>query len=392
VAFDVLAGNSTAADLVTGDKMALIYRFKDAQSRLATPGQTIDMSVDLKTDGLEILVNPARTTTIASSKQAVTVALTSEPLGTVRVATAEEGKKFSGENPAGGTGAYVSDSEAILGYFELTDQTGATTSAKTSNGYEDWKIGYYTDTKVNTDTTLLTIADGQFAASKTAPGDVLLFGTGTAQTLGSESADSTTLTDTDASWKLSDDLLKKIAADTASANADVNIRLKLDGNTEVNMPENSPTIGLHIDYNEDWVADYDVDPLVILRKFRSDGASCILYNIPNSVSAPDTVTVRITNPTNSEGLLKAQMWGQDGSELIPAGTMLNDGNNIKPYETVVVPVTALEDLAGGAWDARGVLKVTSTVPKLEMFGMLRDKATGIVTNLSAGATGSGCTF
>jgi hypothetical protein len=403
---ETASGKSTAAFaidaktgvLTTDDKIALIFQWKDANRKLATAGESIEMSVTLETDGLQIPVNPPRSVPIATSKQCITAAIKSESLGTVKISVSDDSKKFSGENPPGGVGAFISDSQALLGYVEISDQRSVTTAserARTSNGVEECNIGQFTDTKVNTDTTLLQITDGQFAASHTPPsGDVFLIGvkSGGGAALGTTSADATLATDTEATWKLNDTTLDNIATDTNDSTAAVNIQFKVDGNTEINLPENDPVASFTIDFVQDYMADITLDPPVTLRKFRPDGATCILYNIPNSVSAPDTVTVRITNPTSSEGLLKAQMWGQDGSELIPSGTLLNDGNNIKAYETVVVPATALEDLAGGAWNARGVLKVTSTVPKLEMFGMLRDKATGIVTNLSAGATGSGCTF
>ena len=362
------------SDASTADTLTLAYQI-DNTSVLATPGQEIKMAVTLETpEG--VLVHPARTVSIATSKEGTKFELLSEPLGKVNISVADGETLFSGEG-----GAFISSDEVILGYITITN-TGA--DVYTSNGTTPWEIGGGSDdASVNETTTTLTINGGQFAASQESPGKVYI----------QEGTVSATITEEDgnftAEWTLSDGDLAAIAL----KNGQVDIRMKVDGINQINSIENAPEMTLAVDYKLSNYKDATAGP-VTLRKYVRDGTVCRLYNLPGA-SAGDVTNVRIYNDSNTAAEIKVMMWDQDGNVIIPSdgsssAVCLKDCDPIPPQAVWHLSAADLETLAGGPWLKRGVLEINTTLPKIEAYALLRDKITGIISNMSAGASGEGC--
>lgn len=396
--FDIPLGGDLSGDggatLATTTKFQLAYQLSKTAG-LATPGGKVDMSVTLLTYPLNVKVGPARTVTVAQSQQGTKIKLTQEELGDVNISVSEGETQFVGENPGGGEGAFVANDEVILGYITVEDTTNnATSPVMSSDGLTDWEIGQAADAKVKTDTSLFTIEDGQFSASASAPGQVSIQGTLTASTAAEVTSDEGGEKWT-ATWKLTDSLLSQIATDTDNGDS-VSIRIIADGNTKINVTENDPTANLSIDYDVDEIADVS-GITATFRSFSRDGTVCSLFNLPGD-GAPDKTNIRITNDSSTAGQITVAMWGEDGTELIPAGTVLKNmdpttglelSDTIQSQESWHINDVELKAL-GTAWTGRAHATFTSTLPKLGVFAWLRHQATGINSNLSSGASGSGC--
>ena len=364
--------------LVSGNRIFLAYQIKNT-GVLATRGKEIRMNVALETL-IGKLISPARSVTIAGSKQGTSFKILSEePVGKkVHISVEDEKKRFIEES-----GAFVDKlDEVILGYLIVNDaEDGDNVFA--SNGLTKWKIGETSDAQVLSATSL-TIEGGQFAASTELPGRVYI------QEAGVVGA---TITEQDEQWtarlNLTDTMLQALARET-KINGKVAIRMKVDGITEINLVDEPPTATLVIDYENTSNIDVRIDS-VALQRFSLDGTVCLLPNIPGA-NAGDIPNIRITNDSNRKGDVYATMTDQEGNVIIPS-----DGST-SPVLVCTLPLHAtchlnlmkLEEFAGGPWSQRGVLEMTSSLPKIEVFVLLRDKVTGIVSNMSLGTQGQNC--
>jgi len=391
VTYTIIANTN---NLTNGEGIALAYRLKNTGA-LATPGEQIEMTVKLETYPLAIKVAPSRTISVAQSKAALgDLKILPEEGGSVKISVSSGQTEFVGENPAGGTGAYVSTDEVILGYIEINQVT----NVKARDGVTDWTIGTGEGLVVEGSTTTLSITEGQFAASASGSGQVYFMGDNSGATPSTGSIVANEVIDVDgtwtATWELSNATLQNIATDTAATpQRKIMIRMKVDGTNEINVTENPPVATLNIDFDEDFMEDI-TDIAADLRRFRLDGTVCTLYNIPGG-NAPDVINIRITNDTNASGTVTIGMWGEDGTELIASGTpLLSDGATgddvLQAYASWHISAADLESLAGGPWTRRAIVTLSSTLSKLEAFALLRHKTTGINSNLSGGASGNAC--
>jgi hypothetical protein len=368
VVYNVNAGStSSSLSLMSGDQLMFAYQIKDAASLGGDNGK-VELSAELKTPFTNILVNPARKVVAALSEQAIEAQLTPEVEGTINISVADESKLFTGD----GGGAYQNTTTARIGYINIDNKS----DVMASDGTTSFTIGG-SSSDAQTEGSKLEITGGQFAASINSPGKVELEGTGIQATISEDGGTAT--------FELEDADIKSIIDKTDK----VGIHIVVDSATAINTVENPPQASLLIDFKEDNAADLTIEP-IDLRQIKKDGTVCVLYNIPNS-AAQDIVNIRLTNDSSIDGNVTAKMYGLDGAVVGPAeGIILNNGNPLGAGKTIRITAGELE-AAGFSWSGRAIMELTSTLPKLEVLLLLRNSAPGSpLTNLSFGASGSGC--
>lgn len=376
------AGNPITATTAshTTDAIVLMYNITSANA-LATSGSKIQMTATMRTPDPGYDVNPSSTITIAESKQGVKVELapdTGTEADDDRITVASGGLEFAFTEAT---------NEAKIGNLKVSNTcasdnctAGATISqtfAHTTNGYTAWQVGTTGDAAVDSTKSTFTITGGQFAASVTAPGKVEL--TDGSTTISTQATDAET-----AVFKLTG--ANFVSLTGFSTGADINIIA--DNKNPVNLVENAPIGQLAIAYSNTKFQTITY-PSVELKKIKQDGTRCTIYNVPAPGSA-DIVAIRITNDSGVDDIVNATLYSGDGTEIFPA-TPLNNGDAIEAGATLAV---FGEDLAKlGTWTGRGVLVLTTELPSMEVLGLLReaDNNAAPLTNLSTGATGSGCT-
>ncbi len=362
---------TTYATIANNTRVILVYQLNSA-TVLADPGQDIKMQVSLVTDVDGILVNPAREVVIASSAQAVTADMKAMDPGIVRISVDSGSTAFTGTSP----GPYVSATAVKIGYLDIDTES----DVKTDDGETDFALG---GTGAEASASTLDIEEGQFAAS-------LADTNGRVFINASSTLDAANVTETTAHWDLTNTNLGTIAA---MGDGLTTIRFVADGTAVINTGnENPPTATLVIDFDSTTTEDITVTSE--LSEIKQDGTICTLYNVPPS-TAQDTLNVRITNESTTSDDLICTLVGMDGTMLLDGVNCFQDELGasipIKTMETLRLTSTTLEAL-GATWGGRAVLTIKSSLPKLEVFGMLRNKIPGSpLTNLSVGSHGSSCT-
>ena len=381
ITFALDASGAINDSLTTGDKITLTYNITNAQA-LKEAGQKVNMSLEGKTTQLVQVFRP-ETVAVATATQGVkaTIAPVQTAQGMAKIAVAKGETEFSGSVSTSPAGVYQNKQLVKLGTLYLANDTKAVGKDCTTV----WKVGDTGAQAGSSKKTTFSITNGQFSASATTPGQVYL------ETGGVATVDNTGVT---ATWTLSDDSLKNMAAATT-----IGIFMQLDGKTAVNTPEDAPLATLTIDYDTDGYQTITY-PSVELPKIKRDGTVCTVYNVP-ATGAADTLSIRVTNISNTEGMVTGALYGTDGTELIAKGTDLLQNmtsNTIKKGQTVRLSSEDLVALAGGtAWTGRAVLRMTSNLTNMEVLALLRQNlADGTtdpnapLTNLSQDASGSTC--
>ncbi|OQY47856.1 MAG: hypothetical protein DRR08_26690 [Candidatus Parabeggiatoa sp. nov. 2] len=362
--------------LGTDDQLMLAYQITEANEALATGG-FVKLTAELKTPS-DLPVNPPREVTIATSKQAVTAELTIEDTGTVKISVSDNSKKFTGNgNP------FVSETTARIGYLKITNHSGGSGNPNImgSDGETLFKVGETGDGALNvtgesTGSTLV-ISGGQFAASKTAPGQVFLNAT-TAKVVANPVEDEA------ATFKLTDADFPNLSTDTNIA-----IQMTADGSTAINTVENQPEATLKLDFKEAYVKDIEVGP-VKLRQIGKDGTVCVVYIVPASSVAIEKINIRITNDSQEAGTLEGKLYNTETGDLIGSGFLNGTDDPLGAGKTVVYQATHLEDKIG-TWEGRAMLEIISTLPSLEVLPLMRNQRDrSLLTNIGKGATGSSC--
>lgn len=372
VKFEV--NESTTTNLHSGDLILLVYQLQDT-SILAESGGKVEMSVKLtdEFDGPPIALGD--TVTVAQSKRAITaeeLRSNDGEAGKVTIAVDDASKSFTGEGDAH-TG---SSDAARIGYLNIENEV----DVYQSDGINQFILGDGGD--ANTESSTLTITSGQFAASMATPGKVILYQGGsevaTAEVSDEENAtftwDNTTI----------DDIL-----------GESEIRIVVDGSTEINTTENPPEANLTIHFEpEDGTAgantpemnDIVVGP-VELRQIKKDGLVCMVYNVP-ATGASDNFNLRITNNSSVSGTVEFKMYDSNGVEIASSAAPVK--LEIEAGKTLYRNAAGLiED--GFSWSGRAIMEIISTLPNLEVLAMLRSITPGSpLTNVSVGATGSSC--
>jgi hypothetical protein len=359
------------------DSFELIYDIQSA-SALATPGQKINMKVTMMTPQPSYPVSPAKDLDIVESKNALTVKLVAETdIDSLddRISVASGNVEFSN------TAAL---NEATIGYLTITNNSAAN-GIKDVNGTTDFKPGATSNVTIDEAKTTFTITDGQFKASMESPGAVVLVsksGTGTID-ITEQATDESTVT-----FALTGSELEKLQKVDDQPFA---IKIITDTKTDINVNENPPVAELHIGYDSTKHPNYAATtyPAVELRKIKQDGTRCVVYNVPAPGSA-DIVAVRVTNDSGIDGIVNATLYDGSGTEIF-AAQPLNGGNAIVKGATLAVFNTDLAAL--GSWSGRAVLVLTTSLPSIEVLGLLREAGNNAapLTNLSTGAMGDGCT-
>jgi hypothetical protein len=379
--FEIKA-SETDKSLSDQDQLMLLYQIKDAE--VLAEGNSIEMTIHLQERYNGALVNPERKVQIATAEPALsTVDLRGEDGGTIYISVADDSKLFTTKDDAGSDGgAYVGAQTAKIGLLKIKE----TTDVVSSDGITSFKLGG-TPTELATEGSKLEITGGQFAASLKTPGKVELVNLSNNSVV----ATATVSDENTATFELTDAILDDIASDV---DQEIGIYLTVDTETTINTVENPPQASLLIDFVEDNLLDIQKDA-VELRQIKKDGTVCVIYNVPHK-DARDTGNIRITNDSSIDGTILAKMYALDGTAIGPAeGIVLNNGENLGAGKTFYIDSAGLSD-AGFAWDrvakgGRAIMELTSTLPKLEVLLLLRNMAPGSpLTNLSVGASGSGC--
>jgi hypothetical protein len=383
----------------------LQYRLANAQA-LAVAGQKITMTAAMQTAQPSFPVSPSRTVTVAESKDAVSVALLADLDLDDRIAVSSDNKEFTNAEAANtavigsllikDAGRTNNATAASLCDYTSASVTVAPTLAASNTDDERATVVKDASAKncfnvmaVDDTKTTFTITDGQFKASVTSPGKVIL----KSSDLSGSTEISTNATDeTTAIFKLTGANMKDLTTPTLQGSSKgFGVKIVADGKTDINSIENPPVGELHIEYNQTTYKDYLVSsyPAVELKKIKLDGTRCVVYNVPAPGSA-DIVAVRITNDSGVSGIVNATLYDGSGAEIF-AAQPLNGGDAIAAGATLAVFNTDLAAL--GSWSGRGVLALTTTLPSLEVLGLLREAGNNAapLTNLSTGAMGDGCT-
>jgi hypothetical protein len=356
-------------NLTTGDQLMLAYRIKGVNDVLGTAGNLVALTAKLTTRN-DLPLNPERTVTIATSKTAVSAALTTEDTGEIKISVSDESKKFTGSG-----NAFVSTTTAQIGFLKITNTAGI----KESDGETEFKVGEGTDGKLNdavdTGGSKLIISNGQFAASKAAPGEVFI--NAAAKVSADEVVDDT------ATFKLDDTDFPNL-----STGSDIPIRFTANGSTPINTLENAPSATLVLDFKNEYVKDLELEA-VDLRQIEKNGTVCVVYVVPSASITREKINIRITNDTNENGTLLGTLYNEAGEKL-GEGFLNAIGDELGAGKTVTYQATHLAEKITD-WEGRAMLEITSTLPSLEVMALLRNQNDrSLLTNLSLGATGVSC--
>jgi hypothetical protein len=371
----------------TTDHLLLRFKLKGLTA-LATPGGKVDMTVSIfDTSGTIQIDNQtsahAPTATVVQSARGAAINLEAST-GIAQVDVTTGSLKFTGDI-AGNI------MKAKLGTLEID-------SPKTAIKADGSKWTFGADDPKPSSATL-TIVDGNFSASMSGSGRVFIdldsndtFDTGS-DLIASVDADGSTAT-----WNLSVDNLDAIRKETGG----VPIVIEADGSTEINEAKEAPLATLSLDYGagtKDTVSSK-------LRQIKRNGTVCTLYNVPNP-NATDTGNIRVTNTSGQATKIRGTLRSLDGTEIfinkvlvetvIPNQTVRLTQDDLDKIEKNPAWLTAWQaDTArnptGGenGWPGRAVLAVSGEVSDMEVFGLVRNKLGGPLTNMSVGGTGNAC--
>lgn len=387
--FTLNAGSTTPSNLnlATNDQVMLLYKLSNAGA-LAAAGQKVNMQVELRTGGVvDVLVNPQRTVTVATSVKGMAVTLSSLEAGKLAISVSSGSTQFSGElSPNSSTPyGFISNTVARIGSLGVKDGQN---SAKMEDGTSDFKL----QTKVLADNSKLKVTGGQFQASKTSPGKVFINATTAGGSQSNISADFVTQDaagDWSALWNLDSSEMSSIANAAPSAY----ISIQTDGIAEVNTVENVPHGVFTLDFNTGAYKDITVEG--DLRKISKDGTVCTVYQIPPPAPGKigtDLMSIRITNDSAIAAKITGTLYGMDGALLGTANTALSD-KELPAGATLRIESDKIGELFGGVtWDGRAILKITSILPEMEVMALIRQRGIPFapLSNLSTGAKGTSC--
>lgn len=384
------------------DKLYVVYKLNKAADRLKEDNGQVKMTVKLGTATNEDIMGKEEIV-IATGTDPLTVTLEETFNTNIKIATAEGSKGFISTATTTPLELFNSD-EVIFGYLTVKQDNGAVAD----DGYTPWALGdaisantIFKAAHSATDgvNTMLTIKEGgQFAASlKGSKGSVNL-----RDDQGNLIAEAKSVTENEAIWELTDENLNAIATGNR-----MSISVKVDGETMVNVPEEDfPKAQLTLSYAatnsmKDIKYPPGDDEGVLLTKYRLDGTVCWVYNVAFP-AATDEINIRITNDSTVEGCVKGSLFGTDGTEI---GTGAVELGCVQGGATLYIGSAKIAELFNLPSDkqGRGVMLVTSTLPRMEMLSMLRAKSPvcygaacsppnnyNPLTNISVGAHGVAC--
>jgi hypothetical protein len=398
---------SASCTIGDGANICLLYKLTST-SGLKEAGKNVQISATLKKGVATI--GSAAPITVAESKQGGTFSLVPETDGKVFIATSTENKEFTStdgltadDNPADDETAYRAANEVTMGYvkFEsqaVVDRTGSTAFALGATGDEG----------------TLVIANGQFSASPAgaSAGKVYL----------KNGAASATVENANDEWtatlKLDNTQLNLLTTGTSPIYTP--ILLRVDGQSPINdtVGGNDPIGTLTVTMGTAKTPISDQPITSSLRRIPFDGKVCTAYNIPSPVGAADMLTIRITNDSDRTGTILGTLYDQDGNAIgtavdlltghkdythdsvngVARSTVVTDPSILQQRETIILTSKNIAEAFGidpkvGWPGKRYVLKILSTIPRIEVFNLLRNTESVSLqplSNVSTSAKGVEC--
>jgi hypothetical protein len=391
-------GEFASCSIGDGAQLCLVYKILGSTATaLKDPGKTI--SIDAKITAGGLVVAQAAPIVVAESKQGATFSLIPESDGETYISVSSGNKEFITADPAGLITAddgntFLTASEVKIGYI-----TFASGGAVGMDGSGTFSLG--TDT---TDTATLKITNGQFSAS---PGGS---SSGRAYLNGVSNAIATVdLITSTATWSLTNTQLANIIANTP-----ISIIVRVDGISEIKDTEGGTDPVGELTVSMAGAPISDTPPTSALRRIPYDGKVCTAYNIPSPTGAADILTLRITNDSDQAGTILGTLYNEAGEAVgealdLLAGHIdytktppvdrttlgLGDPLQLQPRETVILTSQNIATVFGQTeWPGeRWVLKILSTIPRIEVFNLLRNvENVGLqpLSNISTSADGVEC--
>lgn len=370
----------------SGSKCSFYFQIDDATA-LASQGGEIKLKVSLpKTlapagTGIQ-QADSSDETTLVNSATGASFAFETDTEGSntfPMVDVNNSGLTFTGGDLS------TQPTKAILGTIKLNSLS----TLKTKDLSTAWTFG----SEPTPASGSITISNGNFAASKASPGQVFLdFSTSGNNQYTFDNSDTaikdvtpSSITDSEATWNLTGEQIKYFGS-SSNPNKSADIVIVADGTNAINTFTEEPTVTLFIKYSTT-----DSTLSGALRRIKSNGTVCTLYNIPNP-SAIDTLSVKITNNSKKTANIYGTLVGKDGTELFRNKPL--DPATIEPNQTVRIDAAGLKT-AGELtddWAGRAVLTIIGDVTNNQMSvsGLVRNSQGGPLMNMSVGATGNGC--
>jgi hypothetical protein len=383
VTFLVQPDNTSS--LSKGDELLFRFQLSDLEA-LKSPGEEIKLTVGIyNLGGQSLLDGAAVTETVAKSMKGCDIDLDTDSSSTVEIDVETGSINF--------IGSPKTPTSVALATLSIGSASGAIKADAT-----DWAC-MTDDQKPNSAT--LTVVDGNFGASLTDPGKVFLDldddGIFDEDATPADIA-ATSLEADIATWELSSDQL----VDIAGSASDAKIMIIADGTTEINDFSDPPQATFVIDYGSGNTDPYSKK----LRHIKRNGTVCTLYNVPNP-NATDEGNIRVTNTSGKEGKLLGTLRALDGTNIFTNKVLLETIGVNETVRLTPAELDAIEKDGGwlidweadtarnptgseSGWPGRAVLTISSNLSSMEVFGLVRNKAGGPLTNMSVGGSGNGC--
>jgi hypothetical protein len=200
---------------------------------------------------------------------------------------------------------------------------------------------------------------------------------------------------TTAVWNLTADQLTDFYS--AGGTTKVDIVLQVDGTNPIEEQSDAPKATFTITYPGGDPQSFNRDFIHIKR----NGTVCTIYNVPSN-TAIDKANIRITNTSASEITISASLRDSTGMYVFQEQELPNTplASNATLYisgDDLWCNMTYTSDweTANGTdcstfRNQRGTLTINSDAKSMEIYGLVRNRAGGLFTNMSVGATGNGC--
>jgi hypothetical protein len=185
-----------------------------------------------------------------------------------------------------------------------------------------------------------------------------------------------------------------------TSTAKVDIVLEADGTNIIEEQSQAAQATLLINYGGGKQDVFNRNLIHIKR----NGVVCSIYNVPGP-NAMDSGNIRITNTSGAKGTLTGTLRDKNGDPIFTNQPLID--KEIEPNETVYITTdpaitngiqlnmidkdqTWKDKHGTESWNGRAILTINSNLNSLEIYGLVRNKAGGPLTNMSVGATGNGC--
>jgi hypothetical protein len=411
-----LPSNLTCS-LADGAQLCLVYHLTKT-SALQEAGKTVDISAEAKVGASVVgLANPV---TVAKSAQGAKFTLLPESDGAVYIAATSGNKEFISTDGSSAPAspakdedtAFKSSTEVIIGYIKY--ESNAVVGRSGSSAFN---LGLDTANAAT-----LVVDDGQFSASAGGSAGKVYLGTGAIANTVAKAADKWTAT-----WNLDSTKLGQLTVLVAPATSKYTpIQIKVDGLTKIDDTLDADPLGTFtVTLGTAKTPLTDQPASSSLRRIPYDGKVCKVFNIPSPVGAADALSLRITNDSDTTGTITGTLYKEDGTEILPITDLLkghidytknppvprislgDDGSVNKlellgPRETVILNSENIATLFGSdCWPVpapgengqRCVLEIQSSIPKIEIFNLLRNVENITIqplSNVSTSAKGVEC--